>query len=142
VPMATSGRSGCQKGRRTSVSSSSPTSCPQLGRRSSTPTYPDGGSVTVFGLGPIGQLSSRVAAHRGARVIGVDLERLEMARRHGIDVLDLDEHDDLAESIRVTGGRGTDSMIDAVGMEAHGNPAVEARARDEVDPGTDGERVQ
>jgi threonine dehydrogenase-like Zn-dependent dehydrogenase len=47
-------------------------------------------------------------------VIGVDLvpERLEMARRHGIDVLDLDEHDDLAESIReLTGGRGTDSMI-------------------------------
>ena len=36
----TSGRSRCQKGRRTSVSSSSPTSCPQLGRRSSTPTSP------------------------------------------------------------------------------------------------------
>src|SRR6187399_92713 len=70
---------------------------------------PDGGSVTVFGLGPIGQMSSRVAAHRGARVIAVDLvrERLEMARRHGVEVLDLEEHDDVAESIReLTDGRG------------------------------------
>ena len=88
---------------------------------------PDGGSVTVFGLGPIGQMSSRVAAHRGARVIAVDLvpERLEMARRHAVEVLDLDEHDDVAQSIReLTDGRGTDSVIDAVGMEAHGNPVV------------------
>ena len=88
---------------------------------------PDGGSVTVFGLGPIGQMSARIAAHRGARVIAVDLvpERLEMARRHGIEVLDLEEHDDIAEAIREqTDGRGTDSVIDAVGMEAHGNEAV------------------
>jgi threonine dehydrogenase-like Zn-dependent dehydrogenase len=88
---------------------------------------PPGGSVTVFGLGPIGQMSSRIAAQRGARVIAVDLvpERLEMARRHGVEALDLDGHEDVAESIReLTGGRGTDSVIDAVGMEAHGNPAV------------------
>src|SRR6188472_48687 len=93
---------------------------------------PDGGSVTVFGLGPIGQMSSRVAAHRGARVIAVDLvpERLEMARRHAVEVLDLDEHDDVAQSIReLTDGRGTDSVIDAVGMEAHGNPTVEFTQR-------------
>jgi threonine dehydrogenase-like Zn-dependent dehydrogenase len=72
-------------------------------------------------------MSSRIAAHRGARVIAVDLvpERLEMARRHGVEALDLDEHDDVAESIcELTDGRGTDSVIDAVGMEAHGNPAV------------------
>ena len=44
-----------------------------------------------------------------------------MARRHGVEVLDLDEHEDVAESIReLTDGRGTDSVIDAVGMEAHG----------------------
>jgi threonine dehydrogenase-like Zn-dependent dehydrogenase len=86
---------------------------------------PDGGSVTVFGLGPIGQMSSRIAQHRGARVIAVDLvpERLEMARRHGIEVLDLREHDDVPAEIRErTDGRGTDSVIDAVGLEAHGNP--------------------
>src|SRR5690606_27663959 len=47
-------------------------------------SIPDGGSVTVYGLGPIGQMSSRIARYRGARVIGVDIvpERLEMARRH------------------------------------------------------------
>ena len=84
---------------------------------------PPGGSVTVFGLGPIGQMAGRVAKHRGARVIAIDLvsERLEMARHHGIEVIDADEHDDVPESVReLTDGRGTDSVIDAVGMEAHG----------------------
>ncbi|GAB3147756.1 zinc-dependent alcohol dehydrogenase [Microbispora hainanensis] len=84
---------------------------------------PDGGSVTIFGLGPIGQMSSRIARHRGYRVIGVDIvpERLEMARRHGIEVIDGNETDEVPEAIRsMTGGRGTDSVIDAVGMEAHG----------------------
>ncbi|MBM9603279.1 zinc-dependent alcohol dehydrogenase [Desulfopila inferna] len=86
---------------------------------------PDGGTLTVFGLGPIGQMSARVARHRGLRVIGVDLipERLEMARRYGVEALDLSDHDDIAESIRdMTAGRGTDAVIDAVGMEAHGAP--------------------
>jgi threonine dehydrogenase-like Zn-dependent dehydrogenase len=84
---------------------------------------PEGGSVTVFGLGPIGQMSSRIAKHRGARVIAVDYvpERLAMARRHDIEVLDPDEHDDVPQAVReLTDGRGTDSVIDAVGMEAHG----------------------
>ncbi|MCA1737575.1 MAG: zinc-binding dehydrogenase, partial [Actinobacteria bacterium] len=88
---------------------------------------PEGGSVAVFGLGPIGQMSSRIARHRGARVIAVDFvpERIEMARRHGIEVLDTGEHDDIPEAIReMTDGRGTDSVIDAVGMEAHGSPAT------------------
>src|SRR3712207_6276364 len=84
---------------------------------------PEGGSVGVFGLGPIGQMSSRIAKHRGARVIAVDLvpERIEMARRHGIEVLNLEEHGDIAAAMRdLTDGRGPDSVIDAVGMEAHG----------------------
>ncbi|WP_405088373.1 zinc-dependent alcohol dehydrogenase [Microbispora sp. NBC_01389] len=84
---------------------------------------PGGGSVTVFGLGPIGQMSARIARHRGYRVIAVDLvpERLEMARRHGIEVIDANDADDVPEAVRsMTGGRGTDSVIDAVGMEAHG----------------------
>ena len=90
---------------------------------------PPGGSVTVFGLGAIGQMSSRLARIRGARVIGVDLvpERLEMARRHDIEALNANDHDDVPAVIReMTDGRGTDSVIDAVGMEAHGAPAVKA----------------
>jgi len=90
-------------------------------------SIPEGGSVAVFGLGPIGQMSSRIARHKGYRVIAVDLvpERIEMARRHGIEVLDANDHDDVPEAIReITDGRGPDSVIDAVGMEAHGSPAT------------------
>jgi threonine dehydrogenase-like Zn-dependent dehydrogenase len=87
---------------------------------------PDGGSVAVIGLGPIGDMSCRIAMHRGAgKVIGVDLvpERLARARRYGVETLDLREHDDVAETIRdLTDGRGADAVIDAVGMEAHGSP--------------------
>jgi threonine dehydrogenase-like Zn-dependent dehydrogenase len=89
---------------------------------------PEGGSVVVYGLGPIGQMSARIARHKGYRVIAVDLvpERLEMARRHGIEVLNLSDHDgDLPDAIReMTDGRGPDSVIEAVGMEAHGSPAT------------------
>jgi len=89
---------------------------------------PSRGTVVVVGLGPIGQMSARIAAHRGAsRVIGLDLvpERLDMARRHGIDVLDVTEVDDLLGAVRdLTDGRGADSTIDAVGMEAHGSSAA------------------
>jgi threonine dehydrogenase-like Zn-dependent dehydrogenase len=87
---------------------------------------PKGGSVAVLGLGPIGDMSCRVALHRGAeKVIGVDLvpERLQRARERGVDVFDLTSQDgDLTDAIReVTDGRGPDSVIDAVGMEAHGS---------------------
>jgi threonine dehydrogenase-like Zn-dependent dehydrogenase len=86
---------------------------------------PQGGTVVVFGLGPIGQMAARIARHRGAgTVFGVDLvpERLAMAQRHGIQTLDLTEHDDIGGALReLTDGRGPDSAIDAVGMEAHGS---------------------
>jgi threonine dehydrogenase-like Zn-dependent dehydrogenase len=88
---------------------------------------PQGGSVAVFGLGPIGQMSSRIALHKGARVLAVDFvaERIEMACRHGIEVLDAADHDDVPEALReMTDGRGPDSVIDAVGMEAHGSPVT------------------
>jgi threonine dehydrogenase-like Zn-dependent dehydrogenase len=87
---------------------------------------PQGGTAAVFGLGPIGQMSARIALHRGAgTVYGIDLvdERLEMARRHGVQPVDARQHDDIAEALRsLTDGRGPDSVIDAVGMEAHGAP--------------------
>ncbi|TYB59173.1 glutathione-dependent formaldehyde dehydrogenase [Nonomuraea sp. PA05] len=88
---------------------------------------PHGGSVTVFGLGPIGQMCARIARHLGHRVIGVDgiTTRLEMARRHGIEVIDASDVHNVPDEIRErTSGRGTDSVIDAVGMEAHGSPAA------------------
>ena len=91
---------------------------------------PDGGTLVVLGLGPIGDMATRIAALRPgvARVIGVDLvpERLARARARGIEVVDLTEHaDDLAEAIReMTGGRGPDAVVDAVGMEAHGSPGA------------------
>jgi threonine dehydrogenase-like Zn-dependent dehydrogenase len=91
---------------------------------------PDGGSVVVLGLGPIGDMSCRVAQHRGHRVIGVDLvpERLARLRARGVEVLDLTEHgDELVDAVRdLTEGRGPDSVIDAVGMEAHGAPVAKA----------------
>jgi threonine dehydrogenase-like Zn-dependent dehydrogenase len=91
-------------------------------------SIPEGGSLTVLGLGPIGDMACRIAIQRGHRTIGVDLvpERLERVRSRGVEALDLEEHGrDLADVIRsMTDGRGTDSVIDAVGMEAHGSPAA------------------
>ncbi|MFD0068487.1 alcohol dehydrogenase catalytic domain-containing protein [Streptomyces sp. NPDC056690] len=92
---------------------------------------PESGSVTVLGLGPIGDMATRIAQHRGARlVIGVDLvdERLSRAGAHGVTCLDARQHDkDLAEAVRdLTDGRGTDAVIDAVGTEAHGAPLAKA----------------
>ena len=88
---------------------------------------PDGEAVLVLGLGPIGEMCTRIAQHRGAgKVLGVDLvpERLERARSHGVEALDLTDHDgDLPKVVReLTDGRGPISVIDAVGMEAHGSP--------------------
>jgi threonine dehydrogenase-like Zn-dependent dehydrogenase len=74
-----------------------------------------GGTVLVTGLGPIGQMSARIARHLGAgRVLAVDNvpERLAMARRHGIETLNFDEIDDIPAAVRdATNGRGADSVI-------------------------------
>jgi threonine dehydrogenase-like Zn-dependent dehydrogenase len=85
---------------------------------------PEGGTVAVLGLGPIGDMACRIALHRGCRAIGVELvpERLARARSRGVETLDLSEGD-VGERIRaLTDGRGPDSVIDAVGLEAHGAP--------------------
>ncbi|HEX2028040.1 MAG TPA: zinc-dependent alcohol dehydrogenase [Nitriliruptorales bacterium] len=87
---------------------------------------PEGGSLAVFGLGPVGQFCVRVARHMGVeRVIGVDLvpERLDLARRYDAQVVDARQHEDVPATIRdLTQGRGPDAVIDAVGLEAHGSP--------------------
>jgi threonine dehydrogenase-like Zn-dependent dehydrogenase len=83
---------------------------------------PEGGTLAVIGLGPVGQFASRIGVHLGYRVLGVDPvpERRAMAERHGVEVFDLS--DDLLDVLRATtDGRGPDSVVDAVGMEAHGN---------------------
>jgi threonine dehydrogenase-like Zn-dependent dehydrogenase len=85
---------------------------------------PPGGTLAVFGLGPVGQLSARIGRHLGAgRVIGLDFvpERLAMAARHGVETVDVTGLDDVPEAlIDLVDGRGPDAVIDAVGMEAHG----------------------
>ncbi|MFI5506030.1 zinc-dependent alcohol dehydrogenase [Mycobacterium sp. NPDC051804] len=90
---------------------------------------PDGGTLVVLGLGPIGSMACRIAAHRkSATVIGVDLvtERLDRARPYCSEVVDLRsvEPDEVVKSY--TAGRGADAVIDAVGMEAHGSPVATA----------------
>jgi len=89
---------------------------------------PKGGTVAVLGLGPIGDMSCRIAMHHGVRVIGVDLvpDRLDRASRRGVETVDLLAHKkDLGDVVReMTGGRGPDAVIDAVGMEAHGSPTA------------------
>jgi threonine dehydrogenase-like Zn-dependent dehydrogenase len=89
---------------------------------------PPGGTLAVLGLGPVGQFAARIGRQLGVeRVIGVDLvpERLALAAAHGIETLDLRAVDDVAATlIDLTGGRGPDSVVEAVGMEAHGSPAA------------------
>jgi threonine dehydrogenase-like Zn-dependent dehydrogenase len=88
---------------------------------------PEGGTLLVLGLGPIGDMASRIAIHHGQRVIGVDRvpERLARVQARGAEVIDLDAVDDVGDEVRSrTGGRGADAVIDAVGMEAHGSPVA------------------
>jgi len=91
---------------------------------------PDGGTLLVLGAGPIGDMAARMAVHLGHRVISVDRipERLARVAQYGAEPLNLDEAESVggvAEVVReATGGRGADSVIDAVGMEAHGSPGA------------------
>ena len=86
-----------------------------------------GDTVAVWGCGPVGQFAIRSALLLGAhRVIALDRfpERLRMAREGGAEALDYTEIGNtlnVVEMLRdMTGGRGPDACIDAVGMEAHG----------------------
>nr|WP_315269514.1 alcohol dehydrogenase catalytic domain-containing protein [Microbacterium lemovicicum] len=86
---------------------------------------PQGGTMVVMGLGPVGQFAARIGVQRGYRVLAVEPEadRRAMAERHGVLAYDLT--DDVVDQLRdVTEGRGADGVVDAVGLEAHGNPGV------------------
>lgn len=93
---------------------------------------PKGGTLVVLGLGPIGDMATRVAKQQGVEtIIGVDLvpERLARAKQNGVHVLDWSDFEKdtakLQEAINdITHDHGADSVIDAVGMEAHGSPSV------------------
>jgi threonine dehydrogenase-like Zn-dependent dehydrogenase len=92
-----------------------------------------GDTIAVWGCGPVGQFAMKSAQLLGAeRIIGIDRfpYRLEMARREceaqTIDYEDVDTHEALME---MTGGRGPDACIDAVGMESHAPGMVGAYDR-------------
>jgi threonine dehydrogenase-like Zn-dependent dehydrogenase len=90
---------------------------------------PADGTVAVFGLGPVGQLTARIALHAGRRVLGVDRvpERLALAQSWGVEVIDMSDVADVPAAILdQTAGRGADGTVDAVGMEAHGSPLAQA----------------
>ncbi len=86
-------------------------------------------TLAVLGLGPVGQLALRSAKLQGVkRIIAVDRvdERLALAKSWGIETVDMREVDEVSDTlIDMTDGRGPDGVLDAVGMEAHGNPIAE-----------------
>ncbi len=86
---------------------------------------PEGGTLGVWGLGPIGQMCARMALHQGAgRIIGVDNvpERLAMASKWGVQTIDFSAVENVRDVVLdLTDGRGLDAAIDAVGMEASGS---------------------
>src|SRR5919107_1649161 len=84
-----------------------------------------GDTIAVWGCGPVGQFAIVSAFLLGAeRVIAIDRfpYRLQMARdKAGAETINYEETDNLIEALKeLTGGRGPDACIDAVGMEAHG----------------------
>jgi threonine dehydrogenase-like Zn-dependent dehydrogenase len=90
---------------------------------------PEGGTLVVLGLGPVGDFACRIGKHKGYRVIGVDLvqDRLRRVEQQGIEVVDLTALDgtSIGDAVRdLTGGRGPDSVLDCVGMEAHHSPVT------------------
>jgi threonine dehydrogenase-like Zn-dependent dehydrogenase len=95
----------------------------------------DGGEViAVWGAGPVGQFAAASAQLLGAeRVILIDRfdYRLEIARTQlGVETLNYEEVDSIPEALKeLTGGRGPDACIDAVGMEAHHHGALFAYDR-------------
>ncbi|WP_144764696.1 zinc-dependent alcohol dehydrogenase [Curtobacterium sp. 9128] len=86
---------------------------------------PEGGTLAVLGLGPVGQFAARIGKHLGYRVLAVDPEgvRRDLGAKYDIETFDLSD-DLVSELVDRTDGRGSDAVVDAVGMEAHGNPVA------------------
>jgi threonine dehydrogenase-like Zn-dependent dehydrogenase len=91
-----------------------------------------GDVIAVWGCGPVGQFAIKSAFLQGAeRVIAIDRfpYRLRMASQQGAETLNYEETSILEALNEMTGGRGPDACIDAVGLEAHGHPAMYAYDR-------------
>ena len=86
---------------------------------------PEGGTLGVLGLGPVGQFAARIGKHLGYRVVATDPvpERRALAEKWGVEAFDIDG-DVVARLKDATDGRGPDGIVDAVGMESHGQGAV------------------
>jgi threonine dehydrogenase-like Zn-dependent dehydrogenase len=83
----------------------------------------EGDTVAVWGAGPVGQFAVRSAFLLGAeQVVAIDhyVDRLQLAAEGGARTINFDEEDVFEKLKDMTGGRGPDSCIDAVGLEAHG----------------------
>jgi threonine dehydrogenase-like Zn-dependent dehydrogenase len=102
-----------------------------------------GDTVAVWGCGPVGQMAIKSAFLLGAeRVIAIDHipSRLEIARQSGAEPVNFRDEDSLTEELSfMTGGRGPDSCIDAVGMESHGHTVLNVvdTVKQKVKLGTD-----
>ena len=89
-----------------------------------------GDTVAIWGAGPVGQMAIKSAFLLGAeRVISIDHYngRLDLARASGAETINFDEVEGILDELAyLTGGRGPDSCIDAVGLEAHGHGVTAA----------------
>jgi threonine dehydrogenase-like Zn-dependent dehydrogenase len=86
-------------------------------------------TVAIWGAGPVGQMAARSAAMLGAKqVIVIDHvpERLAMARAGGAIAIDFDNESVVERLNDLTGGKGPEKCIDAVGMEAHASRSVDS----------------
>ncbi|MBW0446466.1 glutathione-dependent formaldehyde dehydrogenase [bacterium M00.F.Ca.ET.228.01.1.1] len=86
-------------------------------------------TVAVWGAGPVGQMAIRSAVLLGAKqVIAIDCvpERLSMARAGGAVTIDFKEESVLERLKELTGGKGPEKCIDAVGMESHATRSLDA----------------
>jgi len=85
-------------------------------------------TVAIWGCGPVGQMTIRSAILLGAKqVIAIDdvPERLSMAKAAGAITIDLSQESVVDRLNDLTGGKGPEKCIDAVGMEAHGATTLE-----------------
>jgi threonine dehydrogenase-like Zn-dependent dehydrogenase len=86
-------------------------------------------TVAIWGAGPVGQMAVRSAILLGARqVICIDRvhERLSMAQAGGAITINFDEESVIERLMELTGGKGPEKCIDAVGMESHGMRSIDS----------------
>lgn len=86
-------------------------------------------TVAVWGCGPVGQFAIRSAVMLGARqVVAIDNvpERLSMAEAAGAVAINFDEESVLERLAELTGGKGPEKCIDAVGLEAHATRSLDS----------------